>query len=350
MAIKGMTDQQEALPVVGVLRKGAEKPNKGPGRDLEYFRFTSDDNQAMEMFQENYPGKPQSINVFLPYKTALENMDSWIELWVAGGLVYRSDGENLVLYREGAGFLTIDDTPNPKPDPKPAIVDNTGKRADGSQYVGRLSVIIPELGRLATVTALTTSKNDIIKLTRQLRAVEALTGDLRGVPFVLQRKLEKISTPGKNGKRLRRPAWMLTIETKPEWAMAKMLEQENLALPQLPDNPDTASVMVIEQLPANVVDPMDEIIEVDDTPPPTTTTPPPNQDDDQPPKATTKKSAPLNSVQQKIWDAVKVETDYYSSYWHVKSAVGQPDLSDPANWQQMIADAIDYANGQTNNK
>lgn len=253
MAIKGMTDQQASLPIIGVLRKGEEKPDRGPGRDLDYFRFTSDDPQALEMFFDAYPDKPRQINVFLPHKTTDENMDSWIEKWVAGGLVYRSDGEIVVLYRNDKGQYSTE----PKPDPSPPVGED-GKRQDGSAHVGRLSVIVPELGRLATITVLTTSKNDIIKLTRQLRGYEALNGDLRGIPFVLKRRFEKVSTPGKNGARVRREKWMLSIETKPEWSMAKLLQSEAGAYPQLPGETAPASNIIINQLPPNVIAPFDE--------------------------------------------------------------------------------------------
>jgi hypothetical protein len=229
MAIKGLTDKMAAFPVIGELRKGEKKPNENrPGADLTYFRFTSEDTLALAMFSSAYPNEDalRNINVFLPYKTAEENMDSWIEKWVAGGLVYRSDGETMVLWRTQAGAYSKESQPDPCPE-----IDGNGKRKDGSGHVGRLSVIVPELGRFATITVLTTSKNDIMNLTSQLRSYEALRGDLRGIPFVLKRRPHKISTPGQDGKRVRREKWLLSIETQPQWTLAQLGAMEQAALP-----------------------------------------------------------------------------------------------------------------------
>lgn len=263
MTIKGLTDQTASFPRIGELRKGEEKPKDGnrPGKDLTYFRFTSDDALARQMFTEAYPDQEslRNIHVFMPHKTADENMEAWIEKWVAGGLVYRSDGETLVLWRTDKGSYSLE----PKPDPY-AELDANGKRKDGAMQVGRMSVIVPELGRFATVTILTTSKHDIMNLTRQLRSYEALRGDLRGIPFVVKRRPYKISTPGQGGKRERREKWLLSIETQPQWAMAQLGMMERSALPggatvELPSGEYAA-------IPANIPEPM-EIDSIDDTPP-----------------------------------------------------------------------------------
>lgn len=260
MAIKGLTDQTASFPRIGELRKGEEKPKEGnrPGKDLTYFRFTSDDALARQMFTEAYPDQEalRNIHVFLPHRTADENMEAWIEKWVAGGLVYRSDGETIILHRTDKGYSL-----EPKPDPYTEL-DTNGKRKDGAMQVGRMSVIVPELGRFATVTILTTSKHDIMNLTRQLRSYEAIRGDLRGIPFVVKRRPYKISTPGQGGKRERREKWLLSIETQPQWSMAQLGMMERAALPggamvELPSREYAA-------IAANIPEPM----EIDNDVPP----------------------------------------------------------------------------------
>jgi hypothetical protein len=245
MAIKGLTDQEAALPRIGILRKGAKKPANGPGKDLTYFRFVGEDLDAQELFNKAYPEQEdlRRINVFLPFKTPEENFidNSWIEKWVAGGLEYRSDGDNLVLWRMDNGQYSDE----PKPDPKPQILDD-GKRADGSMQVGRLTVVIPELGRLASVTILTTSKNDVINLSKQLKAFYALNGDLRGIPFVVVRRKHKISTPMKGGKRGRRESWLLSIETQPHYTRLHLASVQQAALPE------TVDASEVEILPPTV--------------------------------------------------------------------------------------------------
>jgi hypothetical protein len=255
MSIKGLTDKLAAFPVIGELRKGDTKPETGnrPGKDLTYFRFTSEDILANKMFNEAYPDQDRlrNINVFLPYKTADENIDCWIEKWVAGGLVYRSDGETLVLWRTDKGGYSTEQRPDVYQD-----VEANGKRKDGGGQVGRMSVIIPELGRFATITVLTTSKHDIMNLTRQLRSYEALRGDLRGIPFIIKRRPHKISTPGQNGERARREKWLLSIETQPEWTMAQLGAMQQAALPAggIVDMPEEDYF----ELPAHISNPFED--------------------------------------------------------------------------------------------
>lgn len=219
MSIKGMTDQVAMFPTIGTLRKGDKKVSENkPGTDLTYLRFVSEDPLAQRMFNEAYPDEEslRNIHVFLPNKTADENMESWIEEWVAGGLVHRCDGETKVLWRTPQGGYSTERVPC--------------QNCKGKQ-VGRLSVIVPELGRLACITILTTSIHDIIKLTQQLRAYEALRGDLRGIPLIVRRRKEKVSTPGPDGKRVRREKWLLSIETQPEWTMLQLSAMQRAALP-----------------------------------------------------------------------------------------------------------------------
>lgn len=249
MSIIGLTDQQAALPIIGVLRKGERKKGNKPGKDLTYFRFTSEDQDALGVFNQAYPDQVslRSINVFLPYKTTDENMDSWMEQWVAGGLVHRCDGKMVVLWRTDSGDYSTERHPC----------------QGGCKQVGRLSAIIPELGRLATVTVLTTSIHDIINLTRQLRSYEPINGDLRGIPFVLTRRREKISTPsGPNGKRARREKWLLSIETQPQWTRLQLAAMEHAALPEpvkvIEATGWTNETPNIVDLPANAIDPGSE--------------------------------------------------------------------------------------------
>jgi hypothetical protein len=218
MSIVGLTDQQAQLPIIGVLRKGERKTGKAPGKDLTYFRFTSEDADALGVFNHAYPDQDalRHINVFLPYQTTAENFDAWMEQWVAGGLVHRCDGKTVVLCRTQSGDYSTERQACP----------------GGCKQVGRLAVLVQELGRLATVTVLTTSIHDIINLTRQLKSYEAINGDLRGIPFVLTRRPANISTPAGNGKRARREKWLLSIETQPNWTRLQLAATQRAALPE----------------------------------------------------------------------------------------------------------------------
>jgi hypothetical protein len=218
--IIGITDQAAAFPILGILRKGGPKTDpKKPGPDLKFFRFTSEYADVQAAFQYAYGLQPTDVNVFLPYPTAEENMACWKEEWQAGGLVHRCDGVTCVLWRDEKGKYST------KPKPCPG----------GCKPVGRLSVIIPELRRLASVTVLTTSIHDTMNLMASLRAMEMLKhGDVRGIPMVLHRRPRMISTPSGDGKRARREKWLLTIEADSRWVELQLAAQEAAAIPQLP--------------------------------------------------------------------------------------------------------------------
>lgn len=232
MGIKGLTDRGPSLPQIGELRKGGEKPAAGnkPGADLKYFRFTSKHPQVERAFYDSYPDNPTAVNVYFPFQTADENFSAWVEEWGAGSLKWRGDGETLVLWQKPDGSYSQE----PKPQP-----------ATGGKEIGRLKIVIPELKRLAYVTALTSSINDIMEMPGILEAYEAMRGDLRGIPFVLSRVPKMVSTPGADGKRVRREKWLWHLEAQPAWVQAQLSVMQRAALPTgaaLLNNGDIADI------------------------------------------------------------------------------------------------------------
>jgi hypothetical protein len=218
--IQGLTNREASFPEIGTLRKGAPKPETGnrPGADLKHFRFDCDDAEALALFNKKYGEKPTAINVFVPFKTVDENFEAWGEEYTASSLRHRCDGQTCVLWITDKGTYSKD----PKPCPK------------GCKPTGRLKVIIPELQRLAYVTVTTTSKHDIMRIYSNLLALEQARGSLQGIPLVLRRTPEDISTPDKDGKRARREIWLISIEAQPQWVQLQLAAQEQAALPSAP--------------------------------------------------------------------------------------------------------------------
>lgn len=237
MAIKGLTERKAAFPRIGKLRKGGVKPAKGPGRDLDHFRFDSTDPAAVAAFTAVYGETPKAVNVRLPYPTVEENFQSAMERYGAGGLEIRCDKEFKQGQRVNGKFMQC------FPGKSPCEFDDSKKdNGCGCKPVGRLNVIIPELQRFAYVTAETHSINDLVNLTQQLTAIEMTFGQLNGVPLVLTRRPEQVSTPSADGGRARREKWMLSIEVSPEWASRQIEARDTAALaaasiPQLPGSP-----------------------------------------------------------------------------------------------------------------
>jgi hypothetical protein len=226
MPILGLTDQQASFPRIGILRKGDKKPNdKQPGRDLDHFRFTSEDASVTATFEAAYGKEPRRVNVYLPFRTTDENFPCFQEAWVAGGLKHRCDGKTTILSQRDDG--TYWHQPQPCP--------------GGCKAVGRLSVVVPELGRLAFVTVLTSGINDVKNLTSELRGLEMGIHDLRGIPMIVSRVKGMVSSPEfypkdhpkagqRTGRRVRREKWLLHIEAAPSWVARQLASQQAGAL------------------------------------------------------------------------------------------------------------------------
>lgn len=215
MPIRRLIQQAASFPIIGKLRKGDKKGGNQPGKDLEYFRFDSDDADALQKFSAAYGPEPKAITVYLPFRTIEDNFTCWQEEYTAGGLKHRCDGETCVIWQDEHGSYSHE----PKPCP------------GGCKEVGRLTVVIPELMRFAYVSVETHSINDILQLQRNLNAAFALRGDLTNIPFLLIRRLVEISTPsGTAGKRARRTKALLFLEPHPDWVQVKLLEMRRNAI------------------------------------------------------------------------------------------------------------------------
>ena len=238
MPIKGLTDRASLnprLPRLGKLRKGGEKTANKPGPDLDHFRFTSDRPEIMEAWAQAYGEQPRLVNAVLFYDTVEENFETWIEAWDASGLVFRSDGENYVLWRDGDKYRR---TPKPHQD------------VDDQNEIGRLTILVPELiqqGFVGTVTMETHSNHDLRNITAALMAAEEQGNGLRGTRFVIRRVEEEISTPGfgaRAGKRSKTKKWLVKLELPRQlWTMLDAPDD----LPQLEDGIDTETGEIIEE-------------------------------------------------------------------------------------------------------
>lgn len=240
MPIKSLQQNQTAqFPIIGKLRKGDVKQKKiGQngrefeiyGKDLNYFRFVTDDAQAADAFAKAYKKEPQQIRVLLPFATPDQNFQAWMEEYSAGGLLRQCDTENQRFHRSKTG----------KADMTPKPCERLCGGSCGCKQVGRLYVIIPELARLAYVEVETHSIYDIIQLTQNLQAAHAVRGSLNGVPFLLSRRMREISTPGDDGKRVRRSKSLLFLEPDPKWVRRKLVSMHSEAFALLPDRSSAA--------------------------------------------------------------------------------------------------------------
>jgi hypothetical protein len=209
--IKNLTDPESLLPRLprlGKLRKGGEKTSKGYGPDLDHFRFTSDNPEALAAWNAAFPKPPRELTIYLPYETAAENFTTWVELWSSSGLEHRCDGEMMTIWRDGDKMVKGQ---------RPC----TGGHEKGDprrDAVGRLEFVVPQLlqaGYVGTVVMETHSINDIVFIAGVLAGLERKHARLSGVAFRLYRQQEKISVPGwgdRQGQRQRTDKWLVKIE------------------------------------------------------------------------------------------------------------------------------------------
>ena len=258
MPIKGLTTNvRAAFPSLGTLRKGAAKPERGPGVDLDFFRFTSDRPEVARAFVEAYGEQPALLHVYIPHATVDEAFACWQEEWVAGGLMHRCDGEEMVRWRTEDGDYS---------DERRACPYHTGERKrtqqnPGCKAVGRLALILPELvraGYVGYVTLLTTSINDIVSITGSLRdAAQLRAGNqhgLRGIEWVLRRQAVKISTPGSNGRRVRREKSLVRLEPAAVWVQYQIESTRAEAMGQLPAVASRPAVTEVDASTGEILD------------------------------------------------------------------------------------------------
>lgn len=241
MPIKGLTDRGQAFPQIGTIRKGDKKTENKPGKDLTYFRVEIDEREkeAIASFDKAYGPKPTDLNVLLPFNEIEKFWDAWRELYNTGALVHRCDGE-FVNYEIDpvSGQVLVRDWLNDQGERVACKLQKHPDKRKRCRPVGRLKVVIPELGRLGYFTLNTTSLFDVIHISEQLGALAQINnGQMAGVPMILKRRPAMVSTPitdketGQT-KRARVEKWLISIEANPKWVAAKIKSMHLAALPE----------------------------------------------------------------------------------------------------------------------
>jgi len=251
--IKGLTkgvERTRRLPIIGKLRKGAARTaedvaKKRPGKDLEWFRFTSDEPGLEQLFRELFGADPAIITGVLPLATPDECFPNRQEARdKAGFLEHACDGEWCSIWRDDQGLYHYAPPGEPGP-PCPG----------GCKAIGRLYLEIPELaqhGYSGWIVAETHGLNDIPAIYDALAIIaekrRGCSWGLRGVPVVLRRVGAMVPTPRPDGSRRRQEKWLVQLLESPAWAarQAELARNEyedapGAFHPQRPDWEDATS-------------------------------------------------------------------------------------------------------------
>ena len=216
--IHGLTGVDASFTQLGTLHKGDVKGERGPGRDLEYFRFEEKAGGVKAAFVAAYGAQPTKINALLPFARTDQNFQTVKEHHKAGGgLRHRCDGRFVLLQIGANGKYQS---------PEYGAVVCPG----GCRPYGRLKMIIPALGRLGFVMLQTTSVHDIMEIDKNLRAIEQLNGRLNGIPVIIERVMRSISAPGKGDERIRRQCSLVHVEVHPDFVKLQMQNMVQAAL------------------------------------------------------------------------------------------------------------------------
>ena len=217
MAIYGVTTREALDPrfkVLGKLRKGGPKRNGQFGKDLDWFRFTSDNDAVVKAFRQAYGDQPDTLAVFFPFATLEANFPTYRETYGQNELLKEQcDGMNILQWQDGARMVR-----------GPRLCEKKCKNVESLppcpdcplKPIGRLSVILIPLlqaGFVGTVTVETHGWHDIREIASQLAMYEPLTGR----EFRVYRQKQTIGAPNpKTGKRMAVDKSLVKIEPTQE--------------------------------------------------------------------------------------------------------------------------------------
>lgn len=239
MPIVGLTGRETGYPRLGKIKKGAEKPDRGPGKELDHFRFDFAKGREwmQSKAQEFYGPEPRELRVWLPYSSVEENFNPYMKEYGSGSLKRMCDGQKQVLWLPESSGTYKGEIYGDKP--IPCIQGDTNKPCRCKQD-GALKVVLKEFleaGIVGYFEITTHSKWDISHIDGALRSAYALGGDLIGIPFVVERIPETQSIP-MGDKRSQKEFNFIKIQVDPTWLdqqfTAKYLKSVNAALPMLP--------------------------------------------------------------------------------------------------------------------
>lgn len=226
MAIEAIEQRSfAALPQLGKLRKGDVKGQRGPGKDLDTFRFTADDPRVMAAFVAAYGSdRPSEVRVYLPYARLRSCWDYFYETWAGRFLKVRCDGVHQTkwLLPDGKSYSR-------EPRLCPICAGQQAAAAGEHKVTGRLVVVLPELlraGFAGVVMVETHSITDVYSINGAFRALDDNYPEvpLNRIELRLSRQIRTVNTKEHGPRRLA----VITMEPLGEWVLAQ-LEQAKTA-------------------------------------------------------------------------------------------------------------------------
>jgi len=194
--IKSHQQQMELrLPRIATVRKGAPKPEKGPGRDLAYFRLDRADPAVVEAWTAALGPEPTAISGILPYTDPAECLSIWDELWQGKRLLWRGDGERLHAQLQGNSYVRYAPGEGPAQPAAAGQMVGKGKVA----RLSRLRLLMPQLRVAGIVEIMSSSAIDADELWANLMWIKATVATLQGAPVTVFRAARQFNVAQADG-------------------------------------------------------------------------------------------------------------------------------------------------------
>ena len=184
------------LPRIGIIRKGAPKPQKGPGRDLDYFRLDRADPVVAAAWNDTLGPEPKSISGILPYADPAENLSIWDELWQGPRLLWRGDGDRLHVQLNGNNYVRY--APGEGPPQPAAAGEKVGKGKVAR--LSRLRLLLPQLRIAGIFEIMSSSAIDADELWSNLMWIRSTVATLQAAPVTVFRAARQFNVPQADGK------------------------------------------------------------------------------------------------------------------------------------------------------
>lgn len=184
------------LPRIGTIRKGAPKPERGPGKDLDYFRLDRTDPAVAAAWVDVMGKEPKSISGILPYSDPADNLSIWDELWQGKRLLWRGDGERLHVQLQGNAYVRYAAGQGPA---QPAAAGEMVNKLKVAR-VSRLRLLLPQLGVAGIFEVMSSSAIDADELWANLMWIRSIVATLQGAPVTVFRAERQFNVAQDDGK------------------------------------------------------------------------------------------------------------------------------------------------------
>lgn len=184
------------LPRIGVIRKGAPKPERGPGRDLDYFRLDRAEQSVVAAWNDALGREPKAISGVLPYADPAENLSIWDELWQGKRLLWRGDGDRLHVKLDGNAYVRY------APGEGPAQPAAAGQMVDKLKVarISHLRILLPQLRIAGIFEIMSSSAIDADELWANMMWIRSTVATLQGAPVTVFRAARQFNVAQADGK------------------------------------------------------------------------------------------------------------------------------------------------------